>query len=46
MAELLSNASLKNELENNIPSYLATKTFAKHFEDLVTIYEDLLRGNG
>lgn len=45
MIELLSNPSLKNELENNIPRYLATKTFSKHFEDLVTIYEDLLRRN-
>ena len=45
MAKLLSNASLKSELENNIPKYLATKTFAKHFEDLVTIYENLLTRN-
>lgn len=46
MVELLLNSGLKSELENNIPKYLATKTFAKHFEDLVTIYEDLLKGNG
>lgn len=45
MIELLSNPSLKNELENNIQKYLATKTFSKHFEDLVTIYEDLLSRN-
>lgn len=45
MAKLLSNSGLKSELENNIPKYLATKTFAKHFEDLVTIYEDLLSRN-
>lgn len=43
--ELLSNSNLKTELEKNIPSYLATKTFSKHFEDLATIYEDLLRRN-
>lgn len=46
MVELLLNSGLKSELENNIPKYLATKTFSKHFEDLVTIYEDLLKGNG
>ena len=45
MVELLSNSGLKSELENNIPKYLTTKTFSKHFEDLVTIYEDLLRRN-
>jgi glycosyltransferase involved in cell wall biosynthesis len=45
MIELLSNSSLKNELESNIPSYLATKTFSKHFEDLLDIYEDLLTRN-
>ena len=45
MAKLLSNSGLKSELENYIPKYLATKTFAKHFEDLVTIYEDLLDRN-
>lgn len=43
--KLLSNSNLKTELERNIPNYLATKTFSKHFEDLVTIYEDLLRRN-
>ena len=42
MIELLSNPSLKSELENNIPNYLVTKTFAKHFSDLVNVYEDLL----
>jgi glycosyltransferase involved in cell wall biosynthesis len=45
MIELLSNSSLKSELENNIPNYLATKTFTKHFEDLVSVYEDLLIKN-
>ena len=45
MVELLSNSGLKSELEINIPKYLTTKTFSKHFEDLVTIYEDLLRRN-
>ena len=45
MAKLLSNASLKSELENNIPKYLATKTFAKHFSDLVNVYENLLSRN-
>ena len=45
MMELLSNSGLKSELEINIPKYLTTKTFSKHFEDLVTIYEDLLRRN-
>jgi glycosyltransferase involved in cell wall biosynthesis len=45
MTELLSNSSLKSELENNIPNYLATKTFSKHFEDLVSVYEDLLIKN-
>ena len=45
MIELLSNSGLKSELENNIPKYLATKTFSKHFEDLVTIYENLLTRN-
>ena len=45
MMELLSNSGLKSELENNIPKYLATKTFSKHFEDLVTIYENLLTRN-
>ena len=43
--ELLSNSNLKTELERNIPNYLATKTFSKHFEDLVSIYEDLLSRN-
>lgn len=42
MIELISNPSLKTELENNIPNYLVTKTFAKHFSDLVNVYEDLL----
>ena len=45
MMELLSNSGLKSELENNIPKYLATKTFSKHFKDLVTIYENLLTRN-
>ncbi|MCK6607454.1 MAG: glycosyltransferase family 4 protein [Flavobacterium sp.] len=45
MMELLSNSGLKSELENNILKYLATKTFSKHFEDLVTIYENLLTRN-
>jgi len=45
MIELLSNSNLKTELENNIPNYLATKTFSKHFEDLVSVYEDLLSRN-
>lgn len=43
--ELLSNSNLKTELERNIPNYLAAKTFSKHFEDLVSIYEDLLSRN-
>jgi glycosyltransferase involved in cell wall biosynthesis len=43
--ELLSNSNLKTELENNIPSYLATKTFSKHFKDLSSIYEYLLSRN-
>ena len=45
MIELLSNSGLKSELENNIPKYLASKTFSKHFEDLATIYENLLTRN-
>ena len=45
MIELLSNSGLKSELENNIPNYLATKTFAKHFSDLVNVYENLLSRN-
>lgn len=45
MMELISNSGLKSELENNILKYLATKTFSKHFEDLVTIYENLLTRN-
>ena len=45
MIELLSNSGLKSELENNIPKYLASKTFSKHFEDLATIYENLLSRN-
>lgn len=45
MIELLSNPSLKNELENNIQKYLVTKTFSKHFEDLVSVYEDLFSRN-
>ncbi|HBD25468.1 glycosyltransferase family 4 protein [Flavobacterium sp.] len=45
MVELLSNPGLKSELENNIPKYLATKTFAKHFSDLVYVYENLLSRN-
>ena len=43
--ELLSNSNLKTELERNIPNYLAAKTFSKHFEDLVSVYEDLLSRN-
>lgn len=43
--ELLSNSNLKTKLENNILNYLATKTFSKHFEDLVSVYEDLLSRN-
>lgn len=43
--ELLSNSNLKTELEKNIPSYLATKTFSKHFEDLACVYKDLLSRN-
>ena len=39
---LLSNSELKKELENNIPKYLATKTFEKHYSDLVAVYENLL----
>ena len=42
MIELLSNDDLKTELENNIPYYLTTKTFAKHFIELYKIYEELL----
>lgn len=42
MIELLSNDNIKTELENNIPYYLATKTFAKHFIELDKIYEELL----
>ena len=42
MVELLSNSGLKSELENNIPNYLVTKTFAKHFSDLLNVYENLL----
>jgi len=45
MIELLSNPSLKTELENNIPNYLVTKTFAKHFSDLVNVYENLISRN-
>ena len=45
MIALLSNPSLKTELENNIPNYLVTKTFAKHFSDLVNVYENLLSRN-
>jgi glycosyltransferase involved in cell wall biosynthesis len=41
LVELISNSSLKIELENNIPKYLASKTFSKHFDNLVSIYEDL-----
>ena len=36
---------LKSKLENNIPNYLITKTFAKHFSDLVNVYENLLSRN-
>lgn len=42
ITELLSNSNLKSKLENNISNYLTTKTFSKHFEDLVSVYEDLL----
>ena len=42
MIELLSNDNKKTGLENNIPNYLATKTFAKHFIELQKIYEELL----
>ena len=45
MVELLSNSGLKSELENNIPNYLVNKTFAKHFLDLVKVYENLLSRN-
>ncbi|WP_291135893.1 glycosyltransferase family 4 protein [Flavobacterium sp. UBA7663] len=45
MVELLSNSGLKSKLENNIPNYLVTKTFAKHFSDLVNVYENLLSRN-
>ena len=45
MIELLSNSGLKSELENNIPNYLVNKTFAKHFSDLVNVYENLLSRN-
>lgn len=45
MVELLSNSGLKSELENNIPNYLVNKTFAKHFSDLVNVYENLLSRN-
>ncbi len=43
--ELLSNSNLKTELERNIPNYLATKTFSKHFEELITVYQNLLSRN-
>ena len=42
ITNLLSNSELKKELENNIPKYLATKTFEKHYSDLVAVYEKLL----
>jgi len=45
MVELLSNSGLKSKLENNTPNYLVTKTFAKHFSDLVNVYENLLSRN-
>ncbi len=41
MLQLLTNSELKNELVNNIPSYLATKTFEKHFIELTEVYENL-----
>ncbi|MQP52951.1 MULTISPECIES: glycosyltransferase family 4 protein [unclassified Flavobacterium] len=41
MLQLLTNSELKNELVNNIPSYLATKTFEKHFMELTEVYENL-----
>lgn len=43
--KLLSNENLRIELENNIPKYLATKTFAKHFSDLTNEYKILLGSN-
>lgn len=43
--ELLSNSNLKTKLENNILNYLATKTFSKHFEELITVYQNLLSRN-
>lgn len=42
LIKLISNPKLRLELENNIPKYLATKTFEKHFKDLATIYNNLL----
>lgn len=39
---LISNSELKKELENNIPAYLASKTFEKHYSELVTVYKNLL----
>lgn len=42
ITNLLSNSELKKELETNIPKYLATKTFEKHYSDLVAVYEKLL----
>ena len=39
---LLSDSELKKELENNIPAYLATKSFEKHYTDLVAVYENVL----
>jgi glycosyltransferase involved in cell wall biosynthesis len=40
--QLLSDSALKNTLEQNIPNYLATKTFEKHFSDLIEVYQKLL----
>lgn len=40
--QLLSDSALKATLENNIPNYLATKTFEKHFLDLIEVYQKLL----
>lgn len=41
MLILLTDSELKNELVNNIPDYLATKTFEKHFIELTEVYENL-----
>ena len=44
--KLLSNRGLKSELEQHIPSYLATKTFENHFSELQKVYENLVGRNG